>query len=370
MVSILAHAQKLVYILVSLIPSHYQRQNLEAMLGLFLEAQGHPLPQHSKAKSASALSRFLNIHQWSTQQVIRTTRNYLLKQILSECPKGRRPTLQVLIDLTTLEKCGKFESFKHLICVYNGKRGLHLVVLYLVVERWRVPWSFRVWRGKDTPPPTQLALKLVIGLPKTLTKHFQVMILVDTAFGTVDFLHGIRKLKYHALAGVRCDRQLIDGRSVASLYKRGQQVRLVGLKFPVAVSWFYLKRDRKLEKRFVLSTKPLKGSTITWWGKRRWQIEGWFKTAKHRFGLHRFGQGTLLGVYRWLLLSLIAYILAHWAYLSTASTDLPDWGIAAQIAFQAIFPKLLLLLFLLDLERMRPIALSHGIDIHISRCKI
>jgi hypothetical protein len=46
---------------------------------------------------------------------------------------------------------------------------------------------------------------------------------------------------------------------------------------------------------------------------------GWFKTAKHRFGLHRFGQGTLLGVYRWLVLSLIAYLLAHWAYLSLAS---------------------------------------------------
>lgn len=70
MVSILAHAQKLVYILLSLMPSQYQRENLEAMLGLFLEAQGHPLPQHSKGKSPSALSRFLNIRHWSTQQVI------------------------------------------------------------------------------------------------------------------------------------------------------------------------------------------------------------------------------------------------------------------------------------------------------------
>jgi hypothetical protein len=269
MVSILAHAQQLVYTLLSLMPSQYQRENLEAMLGLFLEAQGHPLPEHSKAKSASALSRFLNIYQWSTQQLIRTTRNYILKQILSESPKGRRPMLQVIIDLTTLEKCGKFKEFNQLICVYNGKRGLHLVVLYLVVGRWRVPWSFRVWRGKGTPSPAQLGLKLVKCLPLSLTKHFQVMILVDTAFGTVDFLHTIRKLKYHAIAGVRCDRQLIDGRSVSDLYKRGQQVRLVGLKFPVCVSWCYLKRDGKLEKRFVLSTKPLKGSTITWWGRRR-----------------------------------------------------------------------------------------------------
>lgn len=316
MVSILAHAQQLVYTLVSLMPSVYQRENLEAMLGLFLEAQGHPLPQHSKAKSASALSRFLNIHRWSTQQVIRTTRNYVLKQILSECPKGRRPMLQVIIDLTTLEKCGKFKPFDHLISVYNGKRGLHLVVLYLVVGRWRVPWSFRVCPVKNTPSPAQLGLKLIKGLPKALSKHFQVMILVDTAFGSVEFLHSIRNLKYHAIAGVRCDRQLLDGRRLTQLYKRGQQVRLVGLKFPVSVSWYYLKRDGKLEKRFVLSTKPLKASTITWWGRRRWQIEGWFKTAKHRFGLHRFGQGTLLGVYRWLVLSLIAYILAHWAYKS------------------------------------------------------
>ncbi|WP_414589539.1 hypothetical protein [Scytonema sp. PCC 10023] len=89
-----------------------------------------------------------------------------------------------------------------------------------------------------------------------------------------------------------------------------------------------------------------------------------------RFGLHRFGQGTLLGVYRWLVLSLIAYILAHWAYLSTASTDLPDWGLAAQIAFPACLPQLLLFLILLDLKRKRPFTFSHGIDIQIFRCKI
>lgn len=91
--------------------------------------------------------------------------------------------LQVIIDLTTLEKSGKFKPFEHLISVYNGKRGLHLVVLYLVVGRWRVPWSFRVWRGKGSPSPAQLGLKLVKGLPKALAKHFQVMILVDTANG-------------------------------------------------------------------------------------------------------------------------------------------------------------------------------------------
>ena len=89
MVSILAHAQQLVYILVSFMPSQYQRESLQAMLGLFLEAQGHPLPQHSKTKSASALSRFLNIYPWSTRKLIRTTREYVIEQILSATPSVR-----------------------------------------------------------------------------------------------------------------------------------------------------------------------------------------------------------------------------------------------------------------------------------------
>ena len=124
-------------------------------------------------------------------------RNYVLKQILSECPKGRRPMLQVIIDLTTLEKSGKFKPFEPCYSVYNGKTVLHLLVLYLVVGRWRIPWSFRVCPVKNTPSPAQLGLKLIKGLPKALSKHFQVMILVDTAYVRVEFLHSIRKLKYH-----------------------------------------------------------------------------------------------------------------------------------------------------------------------------
>lgn len=367
----LAHAQDLVYNLSELMPTQYQKDNLEAMLGLFLEAQGHPLPEHSQTKSPSALSRFLNINPWSTRDMIRIVRRHILEQVLSESPKGRRPFLQVIIDLTTLEKSGKFKEFEDLISVYNGKRGLHLVVLYLVVGRWRIPWSFRVWRGKGTTSPAQLGLKLVQRLPKSLKSSFQVVILADTAFGSVEFLHGIRKLKYHAITGVPIDRKLVDGRILRHLHKQGQQVRLVGLKFPVTVSWYYLKRDRgRLEKRFVLSTRPLKASTIKWWGKRRWQIEGWFKTAKHRFGLLRFGQGTLLGMYRWLILSLIAYLIAHWAYLSTQLPNLPDWGEAAQTALERFFPQILVSLLLLDIERLSSLVRSYGFDIHISRCKI
>lgn len=106
-----------------------------------MEAQGHPLPQHSRAKSASALSRFLNHYQWPTRKVIRTVRGEIISYLLSTPRRGRRPILQVIVDLTTLEKRGKFEGLNDLIRVYHHQRGLHLVVLYLVIGKWRLPWK-------------------------------------------------------------------------------------------------------------------------------------------------------------------------------------------------------------------------------------
>jgi Transposase DDE domain len=338
-------------------------------MGLFLEAQGHPLPQHSPLKSLGALSRFLNQYDWSTRQVIRTVRQAILNQLLEYRPRGRRPWLQVIVDLTTLEKCGKFKAFGHLIHILQGKRGLHLVVLYLVVGCFRVPWGFRVWRGKGKPSAAHLAIRLMDTLPQQLIQAFQVVILADTAFGSVEFLKAMRKRRYAVIVGVRCDRKLADGRQVCDLGKKGQQVKLDGFPFPVTISWLYLKRDGKLEKRFVLSTRPLKGSTITWWGRRRWSIEGFFKTAKHRFGLHRFGQQTLLGVYRWFILCLISFILAHWVYLSTGTTELPDWGKSAALALKILLPQVLICLLLIHLEQSRSLLQSVGLDLRLIEVK-
>lgn len=240
MSAILSQAKGLISKLQTLMPSVHQQESLQAMLGLFLEGQGIPLPEHCEIKSASALSRFLNEYQWKTRQVIRAVRKAALQQIMSYPQVGRKPTLQVIIDLTTLEKAGKFKEFKHLIRVYNGKRGLHIVMLYMVVGQWRIPWSFQVYRGKDTPTPTQLGLRLVGRLPKSLTQHFKVLVLADTAFGNNKFVTKIRQLKHHALLGVCCVRKLADGRSIRHLHKRGQQVRLRGLKFRVCLSWYYL----------------------------------------------------------------------------------------------------------------------------------
>lgn len=315
---ILAHAQELIYQLLDGMPSAYQRQSLKALLELFLRAQGAPLPEHSDLKSASVLSRFLTVYTWSVRQVIRQVRRAIRHELTRYRPRGRRLYLQVIPDMTTLEKRGKFKAFSDLITVFHGKRGVHVVVLYLVVGPWRVPWSFRVYRGKGQPSAAQLGLTLVRQLPNWLKRAFKLRVLADTAFGSVDFLKGIRQLKLHAITGVRYDRKLSDGRCLFQLHKPGQRVHLQGLSCPVTIAWCYLKRDgqKKRAKRYVLSTEALKASMIVWWGRHRWQIEGFFKTAKHRFGLHRFAQQTLLGMYRWLVLSLVAFILAHWGYLS------------------------------------------------------
>lgn len=107
METILQHAQGLVYSLLCLMPSAYQKASLNALLGLFLDAQGHALPAHTAVKSASSLSRFLNRYNWSTRGVIRTTRQAILQQIAKHLPHARTP-IRILIDLTTLEKSGKF----------------------------------------------------------------------------------------------------------------------------------------------------------------------------------------------------------------------------------------------------------------------
>lgn len=133
METILQHAQGLVYSLLCLMPSVYQKASLKALLGLFLDAQGHALPAHTAVKSPSSFSRFLNRYNWSTRGVIRATHQAILQQIATHLPHARTP-IRILIDLTTLEKSGKFwhlstptsdpqapDLWSHFL---NGKRGL------------------------------------------------------------------------------------------------------------------------------------------------------------------------------------------------------------------------------------------------------
>ena len=53
----------------------------------------------SPSKSAAALSRFMNEYEWPTRAVIRATRKQVIKELLKYAPRGKRPHLQVIIDL-------------------------------------------------------------------------------------------------------------------------------------------------------------------------------------------------------------------------------------------------------------------------------
>jgi hypothetical protein len=369
--TILPYAQLILYTLLELMPSPHQRLSLQASFALFMEpANGQMVPEHSVIKSPAALSQFFNEYGWPTRAVIRATRQQIVAQLSNYTAIGKRPYLQVIIDLTTLEKRGKFKAFATLIHILNGKRGLHLVVMYLVVGQWRMPWAFRSWRGKNTTTPAQLGLKLLRTLPKKLTHRFRVQVLADTGFSSVEFLKGVKKLRYQAIVGIPNNRKLADGRQIKMLGKKGQQVQLSGWDDVVTASWFYLKRDGKLEKRFVISTRALKGSTIAWWGSRRWAIEGFFKTAKYRFGLSCFGQQTLLGVYRWLILSFISFVLTHWVYLSSNPANPPEWKKESELALQKLMPQTAVSLLLLEIERQREFLLSQGLAFELVSLEI
>jgi hypothetical protein len=391
METILQHAQGLVYSLLCLMPSVYQKASLNALLGLFLEAQGHALPEHTQVKSPSSLSRFLNRYTWSTRSVIRTTRQAILQQLASHRPHPRIP-IRILIDLTTLEKSGKFwhlstpttdpDAPDPWVRFLNGKRGLHLVVLYLVVGEWRVPWSFRVWRGKGQASPADLGCKLLATVPKSLVNERVVLVQADTEFGTVEFFKAVRKRSWRSVVGLRSNRTLQDGRCLKDLYRhaqRGLQVYLKGIDYPLTVSWFWLKRaDGKRELRFVASTYPYSGAYLVQLGRKRWAIEGFFKTAKHQFGLHCFGQGTKLGVYRWLILSLIAYLLAHWIDQWSLPPVL-DWKATCRLALETLLPSMVWFQLLKQIRMSAEIAAQYGFEIVLKslpdrayreRCKI
>lgn len=379
METIAKHAQNLVYSLLHIMPSVYQKNSLNALLGLFLEAQGHPLPQQTQVKSASSLSRFLNHYSWSTRALLRSTRQSILQQIAQHSLRKDAP-LKVIIDLTSLEKCGKFlhlntptddpENPDPWVRMLNGKRGLHIVVLYLEIVNWRIPWSFRIWKGKGHSSPSQLACKLLTTVPAALVKNTPVIVLADTEFGTINFLDAVRKRSWRAVVGMRCNRKLSDGRNLKQLYrhgKRGQLLYVEGIPYPLTISWFWLKRaDNKRELRFVVSTHPYSGVYLVRLGRKRWAIEGFFKTAKHRFGLHCFGQSTKIGVYRWLLLSLLAYLLAHWIDQWSLPPKL-DWKVASDLALSILFPSIVWIKLLKSIKRHSDITTQFGFEIILKR---
>jgi len=348
------HAQQLFCTLQQLFTSRHQRASFSALMALFLKGDGCACLCHSSSKSSAALSRFLNHYTWNARAVIRRTRQQALASLFEyyQQRRGCRPRLLVVVDLTTLEKSGRFEQLG-LVRVLNKRRGLHLVVMYLVAGPLRFPWAFRVWRGKDQASVSTLALALLRSLPRSLEERFDTLVLADGGFGNKTFLEGVRELGFCAVVGMRQDRWLDDGRQLKEV-RSGERVTPTKLSYPVTVARYRLKRKGRWEIRFAVATFAASGRTISRWGKRRWCIEGFFKTAKNRFGLARFAQQTLLGVLRFLLLSFLAFALVQWTTWTRPESSYPAWQSLAQELRRCLMPRLVSAELLAELERLQP----------------
>ncbi len=349
-------------------PTIHQRRTLQALILAFLTPHQSALPEHNPIRSASSISRFFNHYRWPTRKLVRLTRKLMLEWLLKASKQGRNPYLKVSIDVTCVEKTGRFPGLGNWVNAMNGKTGLQLVMLYLELNRVRVPWNFRIWNGKGTASPGALALRMLSSLPPLLADRAQVVVLADAWFASSAFLEGVHARGYRAVVAIRADRLTDQDRPINRLKRKGTQVMLKGLAIPVWVSWFTLRHangDR--ERRFVVSTDPIGGSRLAKLGSARWKIEAFFKTVKYTFSLRKGSQGTRLGMLRFLLLSLLAFVLAFAAVLPPTPGEAFRWGAATEVALVTFIPVVLTLGVIAMLERRRDLLERLGMTVSIHR---
>ena len=265
------------------------------------------------------------------------------------------------MDLTTLEKTGKFPKLE--IHQLKDKIGLHLVVLYVILGVHRFPWSFAVWRGKDTLSHATLALRLLACIPAFWVERFTVRVLADSGFDSDEFIDGVSDMGLHGVIGSRANRLIGPGKHLSDLCCKGSRVQFKACNTPVFASWYRLKRARQeVEWRYVISTRAADGETIRRWGRRRWRIEAFFKTMKFRFGLDQFGQRTACGAFRFLVLGFLAFTLAFWQALETiVDWEGLDWGVVARAAADDLLLDVQLLAAIREVERLKAISAVRGI---------
>ena len=364
-------AQNLVYELKEQMPTVNQKLSFESMVGLFLEATGNIRLRKSKGKSASSLSRYLNQYQWSTKELWASIRRHQMETLLGIKGQGR-PHLKIIVDLTSINKVGEFPELEDYMHTLNSVYGVHLVMVYLVIGKHRIPWNMRLWKGAGSPSASKLALKMIKQLPDVLKRQHRIIVLADGAYDGKPFLEGIKSLGYVAVVSMHSNRTLDDGRYLCDI-RATEQVQPSNLSFPVWAIRFRLKgiKGKQGQWRYVISTEELSGKMIKRWGKRRWSIEAFFKTMKHRFGLHCFGQSTRIGVYRWFLFSFLAFILAAQLHASQTNLDSwPDWQQLSSLAIKLFLPDFLLLYLFTQLDELDSIAHSFGFSVYLSNCNI
>jgi len=115
---ILLHALK------SHFDAHWWRA-LECLLALFLTVSVRTLLGNAQGCSSSTLSRLLNLAPWKDSELWKTLHTWQTTRFrkFHAHRRGRKPTVRVRLDLTSLEKTGKKLPF---VRVYNKVFGIHL----------------------------------------------------------------------------------------------------------------------------------------------------------------------------------------------------------------------------------------------------
>ncbi len=186
------------------------RASFKVFLDLLLDGSGRSLPVRATVKSPAAISRFLNHAAWNNRQFCRVMRQHALQLLRSgwRIRPHQRPRLDLLIDLTSLEKSGKFADLADWMHTFNSVHGVHLMVLYLCCGQLRLPWAVQVWRGKGTPSPAQLALKLLRTVPPVLLSgKRRPRLHADGGVESIEFIQGVLAHGLNIVVGVRFTRK-------------------------------------------------------------------------------------------------------------------------------------------------------------------
>ena len=212
------------------------------------------------------------------------------------------------LDLTCIEKTGKHIPFAR---VFNKLFGIQLVVLYACVNGLSVPLGYRIYLGKDTATPVELALELLGDFPASRFSA-RVVVMADSGFSSREFITGCSDLGFkRLLLGMKCNRRLTDGRRLDKLIKRGECVTLHDLpQQPLYLSWCDVKRDEGEKRFYVAATFAAGGAYLARRYRKRWLIESFFKSVKYDFGLKEARLRTKTGIRLWIFLACLAFSLA------------------------------------------------------------
>ncbi len=351
------HAHSLLKTLEALLWNRREIGVFRALVALFLDCKLRTTLQNIKGMSASTASRFFSCEHAPDEVFWRELNGWQLEQCYRLPRRGRRGDAVLKLDLTCIEKTGKQIPFAR---VFNRRYGIQLVVLHACVEGLSFPLGYRVYRGKGKATVVDLALELLAAFPASGWSS-RTVVLADAGFGSSTFIQGCQALGFERLlVGMRCNRQLADGRQLSQLKQRGEQVILHDLpEHPLWLSWCDVKREEGKKRFYVASTFSASGAYLVRRYRQRWLIESFFKSVKHDFGLKEARLRTQTGIRLWIFLACLAYSFASLArHLSQRTLTLPE---AAAQVFDALL-DIQLLHLMIDCERfarrsLRPLKL-------------